>query len=104
LFDVAFSEILVIAVVALIVIGPEKLPKVARTLGVLAGRLQRYASTVKADIDRELHIEDMRKLGQETQHSILSTQTEITTEAAKAESEIQSALDTAKSNKPDPSA
>lgn len=101
MFDVAFSELLVIAVVALVVIGPEKLPKVARTLGALAGRVQRYASTVKADIDRELHMEDMRKLGQETRHSILSTQTEITSEAARTESEIRSSLDTEKPSSPD---
>ena len=43
MFDIAFSELLVIAVVALVVIGPEKLPKVARTVGTLMGRLQRYA-------------------------------------------------------------
>ena len=50
MFDVGFSEIVVIAVVALIVIGPERLPKVARTLGHLFGRMQRYVNDVKADI------------------------------------------------------
>ncbi|HLD09303.1 MAG TPA: Sec-independent protein translocase protein TatB, partial [Methylophilaceae bacterium] len=50
MFDVAFSELVVIAIVALIVIGPEKLPKVARTLGLLVGRLQRYVANVKSDI------------------------------------------------------
>ena len=54
MFDVGFSEIIVIAVVALIVLGPEKLPKTARTLGHLFGRLQRYVADVKADINREL--------------------------------------------------
>lgn len=53
---------MVIAVVALIVIGPEKLPKVARTLGLLAGRMQRYVSTVKSDIERELRADELRKL------------------------------------------
>ncbi len=50
MFDIGFSEIIVIAVVALIVIGPERLPKVARTLGHMFGRLQRYVNDVKADI------------------------------------------------------
>jgi len=65
LFDVAFSELLVIAIVALIVIGPEKLPKVARTLGALTGRLQRYVANVKSDIEREMQFEDLQKLQQE---------------------------------------
>ena len=62
MFDVGISEIMVIAVVALIVLGPEKLPKTARTLGHLFGRLQRYVGEVKADINRELALEDLKKL------------------------------------------
>ena len=61
MFDIGFSEIVVIAVVALIVIGPERLPKTARTLGHLFGRLQRYVADVKADINREMQLEDLRK-------------------------------------------
>ena len=68
MFDVAFSEMVVIAVVALVVIGPEKLPKVARTLGLLAGRMQRYVGAVKADIEREMRVEELRKLEQDAQH------------------------------------
>ena len=62
MFDIGISEIMVIAVVALIVLGPEKLPKTARTLGHLFGRLQRYVGEVKADINRELALEDLKKL------------------------------------------
>src|SRR5215468_4501826 len=62
MFDIGFSEILVIALVALIVIGPERLPKVARTLGHLFGRMQRYVNDVKADIAREMELEELRKL------------------------------------------
>lgn len=65
MFDIGFSEIVVIAVVALVVIGPEKLPKTARTLGVLFGRLQRYVGEVKADISREMELDELRKLQQE---------------------------------------
>ena len=54
MFDVGLSELMVIAVVALVVIGPERLPKVARTAGLLLGRLQRYVSDVKSDINREI--------------------------------------------------
>jgi sec-independent protein translocase protein TatB len=67
MFDVGFSEIVVIAVVALVVIGPEKLPKTARTLGVLFGRLQRYVGEVKADINREMELDELRKLQSEMQ-------------------------------------
>jgi len=77
LFDVAFSELVVIALVALIVIGPEKLPKVARTLGALVGRLQRYVSTVKADIDREMQFEDLQKLQQEIKQSAAKVQNDV---------------------------
>ncbi|MGI9046230.1 MAG: Sec-independent protein translocase protein TatB [Burkholderiales bacterium] len=62
MFDIGFSELMVIAVVALIVIGPERLPKVTRTLGHLLGRMQRYVSDVKADISREIDLEELRKL------------------------------------------
>jgi sec-independent protein translocase protein TatB len=69
-FDVGFSEILVILVVALVVIGPEKLPKVARTLGLLTGRVQRYAASVKAEVERELRNEEILRLERETQQTI----------------------------------
>ena len=62
MFDIGFTEIVVIAVVALIVIGPERLPKTARTLGHLFGRLQRYVNDVKADINREMELDELRKL------------------------------------------
>ena len=65
MFDIGFSEIVVIAVVALVVIGPEKLPKTARTLGHLFGRLQRYVNDVKSDINREMELDELRKLQQE---------------------------------------
>ena len=67
MFDIGFSEIVVIAVVALVVLGPEKLPKTARTLGHLFGRLQRYVNEVKRDIQRELEVDELRKLQQNVQ-------------------------------------
>ena len=65
MFDIAFSELIVIGVVALIVIGPDKLPKVARTAGHLFGRAQRYVSDIKSDINQELRLEEMKKLQDE---------------------------------------
>jgi sec-independent protein translocase protein TatB len=86
MFDIGFSEIVVIAVVALIVIGPERLPKTARTLGHLFGRLQRYVNDVKADINREMEIEDLRKLQQE----VKSAARDIETSVQQAASDFQS--------------
>lgn len=67
MFDIGFSEMVVIAVVALIVIGPERLPKVARTLGHLWGRAQRYVNGVKADISRDMALEELRQMKQKVQ-------------------------------------
>ncbi len=62
MFDIGFTELMVIALVGLIVIGPERMPKVARTVGHLLGRLQRYVSDVKSDINREMQLEELKKL------------------------------------------
>ncbi|MDQ3185077.1 MAG: Sec-independent protein translocase protein TatB [Pseudomonadota bacterium] len=62
MFDISFTEIFVIAVVALVVLGPERLPHVARTLGHLFGRAQRYVNDVKSDIQREMELEELKKL------------------------------------------
>lgn len=62
MFDIGFSEMLVIGVVALVVIGPDRLPKVARTVGHLVGRMQRYVSDVKADINREVEMSELKDI------------------------------------------
>jgi len=72
MFDIGFSELLVIGVVALIVIGPERLPKVARTAGLLYGRMQRYVSSVKSDISHEIQLDEMRRVGQSFKESVES--------------------------------
>lgn len=89
MFDVGFSEMLVIAIVALVVIGPERLPKVARTAGHLLGRLQRYVSNVKADIHREMQLEELRKLQSEIQESARSVEQSLTTEIEAARQAVQ---------------
>jgi len=62
MFDVSFTELMLIGVVALVVIGPERLPKVARTIGHLLGRAQRYVTDVKSDIQREIDLDEVNKL------------------------------------------
>jgi len=88
MFDVGFSELMVIAVVALIVIGPERLPKVARTLGHLVGRLQRYVNDVKADINREIELDELRKFKNTFEDAARDIEHSVHNEAAKAESEL----------------
>ena len=88
MFDIGFSELLVIGVVALVVIGPEKLPRMARTLGHLAGRLQRYVSDVKADINREIELEDLKKMRDSMQQAASDFQSSVTSEVAKTEAEL----------------
>jgi sec-independent protein translocase protein TatB len=65
MFDIAFSELIVIGIVALIAIGPDKLPKVARTAGHLFGRAQRYVNDIKSDINNEMRFEEIKKLQDE---------------------------------------
>jgi sec-independent protein translocase protein TatB len=77
MFDIGFSELLVIAVVALLVIGPERLPKVARTAGHMFGRLQRYVNEVKADIQREMELDELRKLRSQFEDAARSVQDSV---------------------------
>ena len=93
MFDIGFSEIVVIAVVALIVIGPEKLPKTARTLGHLFGRLLRYVNDVKADISREIELDELRKLQQQVQ----TAATEIETSVSSAVHDVETGVRTVES-------
>ena len=62
MFDVGFSELFVIAVVALVVIGPERMPGAARTAGALFGRARRYINALKADIQNEVDLEEFNRI------------------------------------------
>jgi sec-independent protein translocase protein TatB len=90
MFDVGFSEIVVIGVVALIVIGPEKLPKVARTMGHMFGRLQRYVNEVKADINREMELDELRKLQAQMQGAARDIEQSVTNAASEVQSGVRS--------------
>lgn len=92
MFDVGFSELMVIAVVALVVIGPERLPVVARTVGTFLGRAQRYFNSVKAEVNRELQLEELKRIQQETYDRVMSMETEVKTELARLETDVHSAV------------
>ncbi len=61
MFDIGFWELTIIGIVALLVIGPERLPRVARTAGLWLGRARRFVASVKADIDREIAADELKK-------------------------------------------
>jgi sec-independent protein translocase protein TatB len=103
MFDIGFSELMVIAVIALVVIGPERLPRVARTLGHLAGRLQRYVSDVKADINREIELDELRKMRDSMQQAASSLGDSVKSGLASAETEINRITESAQEALKDPS-
>lgn len=81
MFDIGFSEMVIIAVVALVVLGPERLPRVARQAGQWIGKLQRYVSDVKSDINRQMELDELRKL-----------QSDVTSAAKSLEGSMQSVV------------
>lgn len=89
MFDVGFSELIVIGIVALVVIGPERLPGVARTAGHLLGRLQRYVSDVKSDISREMQLDELKKLQSEMQDSARSLEQSFKGEMRSVEQSVE---------------
>ena len=111
MFDIGFSEIVVIGVVALVVIGPERLPKTARMLGHLFGRLQRYVNEVKADINREMELDELRRLkrdvesaARDIQQSVASAQAEVKATVSSIETDLNSAVAGTSPSPPSPAA
>ena len=100
MFDIGFTELMVIGVVALIVIGPERLPGVARTVGHLAGRLQRYVADVKADISREMEFDELRKMRDSMQQAATEVETSVRSELGKTEQDLNKTVADAVEDKP----
>lgn len=95
MFDIAFSELMLIAIVALLVIGPEQLPKVARTAGRWFGKMRQFVRTVQSDIEREIRAEDLKRIVDEQARSsgvyeILETTKEASAELKSAVDEVES--------------
>lgn len=91
MFDVSFTELMLIGVVALIVIGPERLPKVARTVGHLLGRAQRYVTDVKTDIQREIDLDEMNKLKKQMDDAANSLQASMRETSASIQNPLEEA-------------
>ena len=101
MFDIGFSELLVIAIVALIVIGPQRLPAVARTLGHLFGRMQRYVNDVKADISREMELDELKKLQSSMEDTARSMRDSLDKEVSETTGELNKVAQSAQVE-PDP--
>ena len=92
MFDIGFTEVTLIAVIGLLVIGPERLPRVAREIGLWVGRLRRYVAQVRADIEREVRADEIRELvnkpAQELKQAIKDTEKTIKEEEKKLETDL----------------
>lgn len=96
MFDLSFVEIVIIAVVLLLVVGPERLPKVARTLGHLFGRMQRYVTEIKTDINREIELDELRKLQASMQEAARDVEESVSKQVRYVENEVREAEDEAR--------
>jgi sec-independent protein translocase protein TatB len=90
MFDFSFSELALIGAVALVVLGPERLPKVARTVGEWAGKAQRYVAQVKADVTREMEVAELKKLQEQARDVARSIETSVRESASSLKSDLDS--------------
>jgi len=91
MIDIAFSKLAIIGAAALVFIGPEKLPKVARMAGTLFGRAQRYINDVKAEVSREMELDELRKMHQDIQSTASNVERSIGENLSQTESDLNAA-------------
>ena len=94
MFDLGLSKLAVIGVVALVVIGPERLPKVARTVGTLLGRAQRYLADVKAEVNREMQLDELKAVRDHVQKAASSFESSVHSGLRQTEADLNSAFET----------
>ena len=97
MIDIGLSKMALIDAVALIVIGPEKLPRVARTVGTLLGKAQRYVSDVKAEVNRSMELDELKKMKDTVENAARDVHNSIQTSASEFEKDWAEATDTASS-------
>ncbi len=91
MIDFGFDKIALIGAVALIVIGPEKLPRVARTVGTLIGKAQRYVADVKAEVNRSIELEDLKKMKTQFEEAARDVEQSVSSEIRQTGADLQSA-------------
>ena len=92
MIDIGLSKMALIGAVALIVIGPEKLPRVARTVGTLLGKAQRYVSDVKAEVNRSMELDELRKMKDTVEGAARDVEQSIQTSASDFQKDMESSL------------
>jgi len=92
MIDLGLSKLAIIGVVALVVIGPEKLPKVARMAGTLYGRAQRYLHDVKSEVSREMELEELKNLQKQASEAAGAFKSEVENSIAQNMAEVENAL------------
>jgi sec-independent protein translocase protein TatB len=90
MIDIAFSKLAIIGVAALVFIGPEKLPKVARMAGSLFGRAQRYINEVKSEVSREIELDELRKMQKDMQDAASSVEQTVSENLSQTEEALNS--------------
>ena len=95
MFDIGFSELLLIAVVALVVLGPERLPKAARFAGLWVRRARAQWYSVKSELERELEAEELKRSMQDTQAALKQAQMRLQDEVGQVQARLQDEVDTA---------
>ena len=90
MFDFGFSEMVIVAIVGLIVLGPERLPKVAKQAGQWLGKLQRYVADVKSDINRQMELDELRKLQSEVTGAAQNLEATLKSTISETRSEFDS--------------
>jgi sec-independent protein translocase protein TatB len=90
MIDFGFDKLALIGAVALIVIGPEKLPKVARTVGHLFGKAQRYVSDVKAEVNRSIELDELKKMKTDFETAARDVQSSVSKEMREASQSFES--------------
>ena len=93
MIDIGLSKMALIGAVALIVIGPEKLPRVARTVGTLLGKAQRYVSDVKSEVNRSMELDELKKMKDTVEEAARDVQNTIHTSASEFEKDWATATD-----------
>jgi sec-independent protein translocase protein TatB len=94
MIDLGIEKMMVIGAVALIVIGPEKLPRVARTVGTLLGKAQRYVADVKAEVNRSIELEELKKMKETVETAARDVESSIHGSVSEIERELKDATST----------
>jgi len=95
MFDFDISKMALIGTVALVVLGPERLPRVARTVGTLLGRAQRYMNAVRTEVDQQIQIEDLRKLKDDIEHEVAAVHSSVQHTVRQHAADLQAGVDEA---------